>query len=426
MAVTRGLHIGMVAYGDVSHDSRVQREALSLAEAGHRVTVFATAGDASVFDPSGGAVTLVVLPPPDGAVVPGTPSPFRVRGAAATGRMARLLARGRWLVGYARTLRAWGRRVVGMGSAIDAWHVHDFAALAAVGPWVAPGPALIYDVHDLFVETGTALRLPAPLRRLVRAYEARLARRAALVVAVNRPLGEIVAEAWHPSALVVVHNCPPRWPGLGGRPSPLRQRLGLAASEPLVLYHGLLSANRGLEDLLAAIVEPSLAGVHLALLGYGEWRERLREEARSPAYGGRVHVLDAVPPADLLGWVEGADVGALVMPHDSLNLFVSTPNKLFECLMAGVPVVVSDFPAVQDIVREGASGPLGRSCPPADPKALALALASILALSPDDAASLRQRCRLAALGQWNWEQEVGRLVDAYAQLRQDGVSEPVS
>ena len=104
------------------------------------------------------------------------------------------------------------------------------------------------------------------------------------------------------------------------------------------------------------------------------------------------------------------------MPHDSLNLFISTPNKLFECLSAGTPVVVSDFPAVRDIVVGDPLGPLGAICNPADSKDVARAIRAILDLAPADQADLRRRCAEAARERWNWESEGGRLIAAYDDL----------
>ena len=128
------------------------------------------------------------------------------------------------------------------------------------------------------------------------------------------------------------------------------------------------------------------------LLGAGQDRERLAQLATEPRFGGRIHLLEPVPPSDLLPWVASADVGAMPMPPATLNLFLSTPNKLFECLAAGVPVVVSDFPVVRRIVVDDPDGPLGRTCDPTSAGDVARALRSIVGLDPSAAADLRRRC----------------------------------
>ena len=414
MTVGRPLQIGMVVYGDITHDSRVQREANSLAEVGHRVTLFALAGSREQIPTLDARIEVIIRAPTRGAVVPGSPSPFRSSWGGS--RVRKAVDRVGWVLGYARNLRAWGRTVVAEAPAIDVWHAHDFAGLVAVAGSIGDGPALVYDVHDLFVETGTGSRLPGVLRRLIRRYERRLIRRASLVVAVNQPLADIVRERSAPRSMIVVHNCPPRWTPPEPRPDLIRAAARIPQDAPVILYHGLLSANRGLDRLTEAMLEPGLEHAHLAVMGYGELARSLSELAADPRYGGRLHVLDAVPPADLLPWVASADVGSLAMPRASLNLFISTPNKLFECLAAGTPVVVSDFPAVRDIVMGDPLAPLGAVCEPSSVGDVARALREILALEPVGRADLRRRCRIAARERWNWETEVGRLVAAYEGL----------
>jgi glycosyltransferase involved in cell wall biosynthesis len=411
MNASRPLRIGMVAYGDITHDSRVQRMANSLAADGHAVTLFALAGSREAIPTLDPRIELVVRAPSAGAVVPGSPSPFRAswRGS----RLNRALDRFRWVAGYARNLRAWGREVTAAAPDTDVWHAHDFQGLVAVSGSLRPGAGLVYDVHDIFVETGTGSRLPGLLRRLVRRYERRLVRRADLVVAVNRPLARIITARTAPKATLVVHNCPPRWTVPERRPNLIRSAAGIPDDAPVVLYHGRLSANRGLDQLTAALHEPGLERMHVAVMGYGELAEPLAEQAADPRSGGRLHVLDAVSPAELLEWVASADVGSLAMPRASLNLYISTPNKLFECLAAGTPVVVSDFPAVRDIVIGDPTGPLGAICDPASAADVGRAIRSLIELDPDAARDLRRRCHEAADARWSWESEIAGLLEWY-------------
>jgi glycosyltransferase involved in cell wall biosynthesis len=95
---------------------------------------------------------------------------------------------------------------------------------------------------------------------------------------------------------------------------------------------------------------------------------------------------------------------------------LSTPNKLFECLAVGVPVVASDFPTMKKIVLGDPAGPLGAVVDPTDPAAIAAAIRSIVNLDSRSAAELRNRCRNAARDRWNWEVESSRLVALYREI----------
>jgi glycosyltransferase involved in cell wall biosynthesis len=127
-------------------------------------------------------------------------------------------------------------------------------------------------------------------------------------------------------------------------------------------------------------------------------------------------VLAAVPPDQLPEWVAAADVGAMPNQPRTANERLSTPNKLFESLAVGLPVVSSDFPERRAIVMDDPDGPLGAVCDPIDVRSIATAIRSILELDPASRAELRARCLGAAHDRWNWETESAGLVDLYASL----------
>jgi glycosyltransferase involved in cell wall biosynthesis len=140
------------------------------------------------------------------------------------------------------------------------------------------------------------------------------------------------------------------------------------------------------------------------------------ELASDPRFGGRLHVVDAVPPAELLPWVASADVAVMPIQPSTLNHRLATPNKLFEALAAGVPVVASDFAEMRAIILGDPDGPLGAMCRPADVADVARAIRQIVELPESETAALRSRCLRAAHERWNWETESARLVALYEEL----------
>ncbi len=406
----------MASHGPLALDSRVQREALALAEAGHRVRVYCLDADERIPNlfrqridvrPHGRPATRVAGPT-------GGPGPLR--------RVRRLLHLIAWLRRYRAGVAAWGRWVASDGGDTDVWHFHDFPALSAIAPHLAPSTPYVYDSHEIYFAAGTAARLPRLLRGWLARTERRLARRSAGLVTVNDACAAELGRLEAPET-VVVHNCPPL---SGGRPAgdPLRAACGVEPGVPVVIYHGLLARDRGLEQLVEAMSDQRLAGVHLALLGYGELTEAMRTLAESLPGPTRVHVLDAVPIDELPAWVAPADLEALPIQPTTLNHRLSTPNKLFEAIGVGVPVVTSDFAAMRTIVLDGPGGPLGAVCDPTDPRSIATAIAAILSLDEMGRSGLVARCREAARREWNWERQASHLVDFYARLglglRRDG------
>ena len=401
----------MALYADVSYDSRVQREAATLVADGHEVTIVCLSGSAPVDAP----FRVVAGLPPRGGVLPDGGSPFLlVEGASAPRRLA---ARGRWLAGYARAIRSWGRWAVETAGAVDAWHAHDLTGLAAVGPLVLSPTRLVYDSHEIFLETGTAARLPGVGRRLLRRLERWLVGRADALVTVNEAYARVLERRTRPRRVVVVRNCPPRQEEVADRDiSPLRRAVGIPVETPLLLYHGALAPHRGIEATALALLEPGLESAHAAILGFGSLRTDLEAMATDPRFEGRLHLLDAVPPDELLGWVAGADVDVIALERSTLNHWFCTPNKLWESIAVGVPVVVSDFPVMSEIVCDDPMGPLGATCDPTDVRSVAAAVRSVVDLLPDERWVMRARCAAAARERWNWETESARLVALYRDL----------
>jgi glycogen synthase len=465
----RRLRVAMYVAKDASRDSRVLREADALAAAGHDVVLVAQAPTgAPVPDeerrPSG--VRHVRVRRDDGpvarwhAVQQRTSYPWRARRVLAR-RLRRdlqagpsgWLRAGAWLLGavvalpwiayrlvayrllgdrlpgarrggqldyimtFRRSVLSWARAAALVAPGADVHHGHDLTGLAAAVAAADGTPALVvYDSHELFPESGRHARQGRLARFWLRSLERRLARHAIALVTVNKTLEAILRRNLGLTRTVVVHNAPPRWTPPDPAPDLLRERLGLPPEARIVLYHGGFSAHRGLEQLADAILEPGLEAVHVVFLGFGPLRALLEQYAADPRFAGRVHIVDAVPPSELLPWVASADVAVMCIQPSTLNHRSSTPNKLFEALAAGVPVVVSDFEEMRAIVLGNPTGPLGEVCRPDDVADIARAIRQLVELPVPDSAVLRARCLRAAHESWNWETESARLVALYEEL----------
>jgi len=416
----------MAVYGDLSFDSRVQREATSLAAAGYRVAVACLAcspAAAAALVP----VEVLVVKPTRADVLPTGDGPFLAGGggggAKQRGPLAKVavpagkvLDRLRWLRGYRATLLDWGREVVAAAGPVDRWHLHDLTGLLAVDAAIPKTLPRVYDAHELFIDTGSASRMPKQARQLIVRLERHLAGKCAAVVTVNPGLAGILRRRLRRDDITVVRNCPPRVDlPAGPRARLLHQRLGIPETAPLVLFHGNIDENRGIEPIVGLIASGRLGNAHFVCLGNGPLTGWVAERAASGPAAGRVHVLPAVPPADLPPLVASADVGAVLVTPVELNLRLSTPNKLWECLAVGTPVVASDFPEMRGVVAGWPDGPLGALCDPTDDDAIATAIEGLLG-DPAALAAARERCLAASAQRWNWEVEGATLVALHRSL----------
>ncbi|MET0304802.1 MAG: glycosyltransferase family 4 protein [Solirubrobacterales bacterium] len=374
----------MLLHKDVAHDTRVRREASALAAAGHRVTV-------------------VHLPPP-GSSADREELPFEL--------MPATLGRGRQRLPHAARLGLEATRLArrAASSRPDVVHAHD-AAMLLPGLLAARASRakLVYDSHEL--ATGVPYRRGA-WPAVVAASERLGAPRADAVLTVSDGIAARLSERYATRRPPAVIRNLPDLPPPGAVPAPdLRRELGVGDA-PLVLHQGAVAAGRGCETLLRALL--LVPSAHLLYLGAeGPYAGRLRELAGDLGLAPRTHLLGPAPPQALLSHTAQADVGVSLLEDSCENHRLALPNKLFEYVAAGLPVVVADLPETGRLVRERG---IGWCADPADPGSVAAALREALAQHNDPA--LRQRLDQAA-AELSWEREKRRLLAVYDELAVD-------
>jgi glycosyltransferase involved in cell wall biosynthesis len=270
---------------------------------------------------------------------------------------------------------------------------------------------VVYDARDIHLEARNLARMGRPARWLLGRTERRWAEAATRVISVNDAYADVLASRWPIERPLVVMNCSYRYTPPNPRQRRFHDALGLPEGRKVVLYHGGLFPWRGIEQLIAAT--PDVPDATLVLMGYGVLEPELRAREADPSLGGRMRVIGAVPPSELHDWVAAADVAAMPIQGDTLNHRLTTPNKLFEAMAAGVPAVVSDLPGMSAIVKDAESAIL---VDPMDIAAIAAAIRRIVALPDEEWQAWRERCVTAAHDRYNWETQVERLLELYTEL----------
>src|SRR5690606_2548287 len=232
------------------------------------------------------------------------------------------------------------------------YHASDLFMLAAMARAAAStGAGYVFDSRELYTGLGSTRRRPWA-SAFWSALERRLISRASLVMTVNDSIADVLADRYAIARPVVLPNVP----GVVKiEPSSrLRQLTGLSSDEPIVLYQGFLKPGRGCEILIA--LASKIPGFSLVFLGVGPLASELRRQVERLGLGDRVRFLPMVEPDELLPLTADADIGACLIEGVTESLRLSLPNKLFEYLAAGVPVLASALPELSRIVDQYAVG----------------------------------------------------------------------
>lgn len=407
--------------------SRGLRVARSLAEAGYDVEIAAVADGDEPLEERDGSVLIRRYRPRGpwlrrAAKPDGPPSLLRkvvVRGHRVLGRLVPPLRRFpapttesiAKIVFWPVHVRAWWEALRRELPPADLYHAFGVLTigialeLAADARRQGRAGRVVYDVIDVILDSNNYANVPGPLLALYKRRERGWVARADAVITVNEPIADHLARIWRRQLRArptVLLNCQPRWTPPEPRPDRIREATGLPPERRIVLWLGRLGRERGLDEAADAVLR--LRDAAFVMLGFGPWADQLRERDRDPKFAGRHVTLPPVHPDEVPAWTSSADVSIIAVPANSLNQRLSTPNKFWESLTAGTPVVLGrDLEVMRAIVE--ADG-LGAVADPADPADLARALAEIVDQSDADLAAMRERCLRVTRERYNWESAV--------------------
>lgn len=295
----------------------------------------------------------------------------------------------------------------------DVYHAHDAPALFAcyLAACIRRKP-LVFEAYELpwsepyFSENVYRRVLRAALVRCLSV----MIPRCAGVITVSPPLARELRRRYGGKEAVLVRNIPEyRTPISSNR---LRHHLGLHDSTRIALFQGNLQPDRALDVLVhaARFLAPDIV---IVLLGAGRSQAALETLIAQEGVGDRVKIIPPVPQAELLDWTASADIGLAIYPEgysDNVRMFL--PHKLFEYIMAGLPVLASPKDAIVEIIREYGVGRIVTSLDPAD---WGPAISAMLA-DEETLRAMRRHALEAAQRELRWDIESQQLVALYGRI----------
>jgi glycosyltransferase involved in cell wall biosynthesis len=393
--------VAMIVWNEFTNDARVLKEAETLQSAGFSVTVYAlhVSGKTPLSERIGPGIHVIRTP---AGLLPfvrrkaardvkkGAPAPQWQPTAIV--QLLRMMAHS---LGHVRIL--W--KIV--LARPDVVHAHDVNTLPT--GWAAAalsGARLVYDAHE--ISTGRVGY--SSIRTFVAWIERAIMPVTWANITTTNARAKFFARAYGIERPVVLQNRPRL--AVTERSERIRRELSLTEEWPIVLYQGMIQEGRGLERLVEVVAR--IPNIYLVLIGGGRLEQFLKHRIVELGVENTVRILPTVPLAELPEYTASADIGVQPIENTCLNHFTTDSNKLFEYMMAGLPVVASNLPEIRGVVSKGGWGVL---VPPGDSAALAEALTG-LAMDRNARERMGAAARMLAID-YNWEQQENLLLSIY-------------
>lgn len=286
----------------------------------------------------------------------------------------------------------------------DLYHFHDPELLLVGAVLKMLGKRVIYDVHeDVPKQIMSKHWIPRALRLIVSratwCVEFVASRLCDGIVAATPS----IARKFPPRKTAVVQNFP-----LGHEIAPI-EATPFVDRPPAVIYVGCISAERGIRQLLQATsIANQSSPAKLVLAG----------ACQPSSLAGELVTSSENSTVEFRGWCARDEVrqmmasarAGLVTFLPEPNHVEAQPNKLFEYMSAGLPVIASDFPLWREIVDSNECGLL---VDPSQPAEIAGAIEYLIS-NPEQAEAMGRRGLQAVQQKYNWERESRVLLDFYA------------
>ena len=298
----------------------------------------------------------------------------------------------------------WHCRVVSYysNSNIEIIHCHDLIPLGiAVHLKLITGARLIYDAHELETEANGLFGLRKAITRLVENF---LLKYVDSIITVSPSIVAWYKRKFPHVPVTLVRNVPSRIGISQGPNISLRESYSLKEDDLLFVYLGGICNGRGVDVILKAFADASVRH-HVLFIGSGP---RLQEVMTASSLNSRIHYHKPVPPDAVISYINGADVGLCLIEDVCLSYRYCLPNKLFESVIAVLPVLGSNLPDQAKLVNKYKSGWLVKP----DSNSVVNFLAQI---TSGDVAQMRAGL-LERTSELSWENEQQKLIDVYTNL----------
>jgi glycosyltransferase involved in cell wall biosynthesis len=266
---------------------------------------------------------------------------------------------------------------------------------------------LVYDTHELFCEVPELQHRPLK-RRIWKSIERFIFPRLKYVFTVNDSIAAIYRDEYN-VPIRVVRNVP-LLSNQNNLIKKSKQQLGIPENKKIILLQGAgINVNRGAEEAVEAM--QYVDNAVLLIIGGGDVIDLLKQLTAELNLSTKVLFIGKLPFQQLWQYTQHADLGLTLDKGTNLNYKYSLPNKLFDYIHAGVPVLSSELVEIKKIIT---TYDIGDCIDRHEPEHIAKKISTML--HEETILQVWKKNTKIAAENLNWEKEEHQLIAVYKQF----------
>jgi glycosyltransferase involved in cell wall biosynthesis len=266
-----------------------------------------------------------------------------------------------------------------------------------------PGARLVYDSHEYFTEVPELVNRPK-VQKIWERIEHWIFPKLQTIYTVNESIAEMY-HAKYKKEVKVIRNVSPAWQNTGHTS---KSELGIPEDTFLIIMQGAgINVHRGAEEAVEAM--KFIENATLLIVGDGDVVSRLKQYVIDYVLEKKVLFFSKRPYNEMMEFTSHADVGLTLDKPNNLNYKFSLPNKVFDYIHAGTPIISTKLIELERIITKHKVGLLIEDLTPEN---LAEKI-NFLKSNRELLNELKANCKIAAKTE-NWENESLKLAEIYS------------
>lgn len=204
---------------------------------------------------------------------------------------------------------------------------------------------LVYDSHEYFTEVPELIHRPK-IQKVWERIEGFIFPKLDFIYTVNASIAQKYAEKYH-KKIAVVRNISPAWEA---KKCKNKQELGIPEGKLILIFQGAgINIDRGAEEAVEAMKH--LENVCLLFVGDGDVVPQLKEKVIAEKLEEKVLFFGKRPYLEMMNFTYHADLGLSLDKDTNPNYQFSLPNKIFDYIHAGTPILATKLVEITKIVE---------------------------------------------------------------------------